>query len=127
MDSVIRPSNNRGLEVIADIDVSFQHPAQQLLEGCHRLIKTSSAYLDIDVYGAPKTVSSLYKFTRGCSGKRTSHERKTSEAPNIWRQSACHKDNPSGVSHRHSQPVSPSRHVSVRNGETLGTMLGAVV
>ena len=43
---------------------------------CHRLIKTSSAYLDIDVYGAPKTVSSLYTFTRGCSGKRTSHERK---------------------------------------------------
>ena len=33
MDSVIRPSNNRGLEVIADIGVSFQHPAQQLLEG----------------------------------------------------------------------------------------------
>ena len=33
MDSVIRPSNNRGLEVIADIDVSFQHPAQQLIEG----------------------------------------------------------------------------------------------
>ena len=43
---------------------------------CHRLIKTSSAYLDIDLYGAPKTVSSLYTFTRGCSGKRTSHERK---------------------------------------------------
>ena len=32
-DSVIRPSNNRDLEVIADIDVSFQHPAQQLIEG----------------------------------------------------------------------------------------------
>ena len=33
VDSVIRPSNNRGLEVIANIDVSFQHHAQQLLEG----------------------------------------------------------------------------------------------
>ena len=33
VDSVIRPLNNRGLEVITDIDVSFQRPAQQLLEG----------------------------------------------------------------------------------------------
>ena len=33
VESVIRPSNNRDLEVIADIDVSFQHPAQQLIEG----------------------------------------------------------------------------------------------
>ena len=33
VDSVIRPSNNRGLEVITDIDVSFRRPAQQLLEG----------------------------------------------------------------------------------------------
>ena len=31
------------------------------------------------------------------------------------------------VSHLRSQLVSPSRHVTVRNGETLGTMLGAVV
>ena len=63
MDSVIRPSNNRGLEVIADIDVSFQHPAQQLLEGVsaiHLSNLPSSAYLDIDVYGAPKTISSLH-------------------------------------------------------------------
>ena len=81
----------------------------------------------MDVYGAPKTVSSLYTFTRGYSGKRTSHERKTSEAPHIRRQSICHKENPSGVSHRRSQLVSPSRHVTVGNGETLGTMLGAVV
>ena len=118
----MRPSNNRDLyrlEVIADIDVSFQHPTQQFI--------SSSAYLDIDVYGAPKTVSSLYKFTRGCSGIRTSLERKTSEAPHIRRQSVCHKENPIGVSHRRFQLVSPSRHVTVTNGETLGTMLGAVV
>ena len=33
VESVIRPSNNRGLEVIADIDVSFQNPTQQFIEG----------------------------------------------------------------------------------------------
>ena len=52
---------------------------------------------------------------------------KTSEAPHIRRQSVSYKENPSGVLHRRSQLVSPSRHVTVRNGETLGTMLGAVV
>ena len=40
-------------------------------------------------------LSSLYTFTRGCSGKRTSHERKTSEAPHIRRQSVSHRENPS--------------------------------
>ena len=114
MDSVIRPSNNRGLEVIADIDVSFQHPAQLLIEG------VSAIHLSKLPHGALKNISSLHTFTRGCSGKRTGHERKTSEPSHIRRQSVCHREN-------RSRLVSPSRHVSVRNGETLGTMLGAVV
>ena len=102
MDSVIRPSNNRGLEVITDIDVSFRRPAQQLLEGVSA----------IRLSKLPQLI-------------RTSHERKLLKlliSGNNWFPI---KKIPQ--EHRRSQLVSPSRHVTVRNGETLGTMLGAVI
>ena len=126
MESVIRPSNNQDQEVIADIDVSYQHPTQQFVEGVSAiaLSKTCSVYPDIDMYGAPKTV---FTFTRRCTGKCTSRQRKTSDAPHTTRKLVCHKDDTSCVSHRRSQLLSPARHATVGYGETLETMLGVVV
>ena len=126
MESVIRPPNNQDQEVIADIDVSYQHPTQQFVKGVSAiaLSKTCSVYPDIDMYGAPKTV---FTFTRRFIGKCTSRERKTSDAPHIRRKSVRLNDNTSCVSHRRSQLLSPSRHATVGYGETLETMLGVVV
>ena len=76
------------------------------------------------MYGAPKTVCT---FKRRFTGKCTSRQRKTSDAPHTRRKLVCHKDDTSCVSHRRSQLLSPARHATVGYGETLETMLGVVV
>ena len=78
---------------------------------CHQSIKTCSVYLDSDTYGRPKTVPCLYNFRRGFTKKRTSDERKTSDARHIRRKSVRHRDNTWCVSHRRFQLLSSFHHV----------------